>query len=170
MPALVAVQGIVLPSSLSPGPHQMQLLAEFEPRSARPLCTGHSLQRAGAGLEFPVLPLPVFPISLCCKGAERTSQYKADPIQSSFSIRKGHTGNPLDCGLIVYYGIPGFRGNKDYFAARFEFHFFLSYLPSQPFQEKNIFFALEANNFKMLTNHIFLILNEERFNEAPGQI
>lgn len=39
MPTLVTVWGILLPNSLRPGPHWMQLLAEFEPRLARPLHT-----------------------------------------------------------------------------------------------------------------------------------
>lgn len=37
MPTLVTVWGILLSYSLYPGPHWMQLLAEFETRPARPL-------------------------------------------------------------------------------------------------------------------------------------
>lgn len=60
---------------------------------------------------------------------------------------------------IVYYGIPEIMGNRSYFAARFVFHF-LSFIASSSFLssgeiKKNYIFALEANKFKMLANHIF---------------
>lgn len=59
---------------------------------------------------------------------------------------------------MVYYGISGITGNRSYFAAKFEFHF-LSFISSSFLSsgkiKKSYIFALEANKFKMLANHIF---------------